>query len=77
MKIPVRIIKHLQLNNNKNTFDLNNNGGDEPRICILSPSRFFLTNSVLLKRGKVQAYWTISLSGMYWGSELPYSPSPQ
>lgn len=26
LKIPVWIIKHLRLNNNKNAFDLNNNG---------------------------------------------------
>lgn len=65
LKIPVRIIKHLQLNNNKNAFDLDNNGGDEPRIRILFPSRFFLTDSILLKRSKVQAYWIISLSGTY------------
>lgn len=65
LKIPVRIIKHLQLN--KNAFDLDNNGGDESRIGILFPSRFFLTNSILLKRSKVQAYRIISLSRMYEG----------
>ena len=53
LKMPVRIIKHLQLNNNKNAFDLDNNGEDEPRICILFPSKFFLTNAILLKRSKV------------------------
>lgn len=47
LKIPVWIIKHLQLNNNKNAFDLDNNGRNEPRICILFPSRFFFTTSNL------------------------------
>lgn len=47
LKIPVWIIKHLQLNNNKNTSDLDNNGGDEPGLCILFPSGFSLTASDL------------------------------